>query len=125
MPDKVIYVAEDNLLQADVMQAALGAAGSYRTVFFTDGLELYRKVLESKPDLLILDIILPSLTGLAIARLLKYHDSFRDIPVIVTSSITEETIAEKVKKAGADIFLPKPFTMEDLLLIVEQMLARH
>jgi len=124
MMKKVIYIAEDNTLQTELMKAALGTVESYQTTFFDDGLELYQKVQESKPDLLILDIILPSLTGLAITRLLKFHDNYRDIPILVTSSITEKTIAEKAHKVGADKFLPKPFMVNDLLLYVEHLLSR-
>ncbi|MGV8121368.1 MAG: PleD family two-component system response regulator [Candidatus Xenobiia bacterium LiM19] len=123
MAQQVIYVAEDNSFQTEVIRAALDAVENYETSFFADGLELYQKVQDIKPDLLILDIILPSLTGLAITRMLKFHDNYRDIPILVTSSITEETIADKVKKVGADIFLPKPFMIQDMLLLVEQMLS--
>jgi two-component system phosphate regulon response regulator PhoB len=123
MSKKIIYVAEDNSLQVEVMKVTLGEVEGYDTVFLRDGLELYLLVQQRKPDLLILDIILPSLTGLAITRLLKYHDNYRDIPTLVTSSITEENIAERVRKAGGDVFLPKPFTIQDMLLLVEQLLS--
>jgi len=123
MSKKIIYVAEDNSLQVEVMKVTLGEVEGYDTVFLRDGLELYLLVQQKKPDLLILDIILPSLTGLAITRLLKYHDNYRDIPTLVTSSITEENIAERVRKAGGDVFLPKPFTIQDMLLLVEQLLS--
>lgn len=123
MSKKIIYVAEDNTLQVEVMKLTLGEVEGYDTVFLRDGLELYLLVQQKKPDLLVLDIILPSLTGLAITRLLKYHDGYRDIPILVTSSITEENIAERVRKAGGDVFLPKPFTIQDMLLHVERLLS--
>lgn len=120
---KTIYIAEDLPLQVALLRAAFEQDEKYRVEFFSDGLELYLAVQESPPDLLLLDIIMPSLSGLAIARLLKFHEKFSRIPILVMSSITEADIQEKATKAGADFFLPKPFDTNELLSQVGRLLS--
>lgn len=121
---QTLYIAEDQPLQVALLKAAFEAEKKYRTVFFSDGLELYLAVQESPPDMLLLDIIMPSLSGLAITRLLKYHDRFSQLPVLIMSSITETDIREKAARAGADFFLPKPFDMKELLQQVKRLITR-
>lgn len=120
---KRIYVAEDNPLQVELIRAMLGSLDGYQVSFFSDGLEIYQKVQQEKPDLLILDIILPSLSGLAISRLLKFHDDYREIPIMVMSSITDQNIDERVMGVGANIFIAKPFKMEEFLGTVQLLLS--
>jgi CheY-like chemotaxis protein len=110
-----IYLAEDTPVQAELMKAALHGIVGYEPYFFSDGLELYRKVLEEPPDMLVLDIILPSLSGLVIARLLKFHDQYKHIPILVVSSITDPDIKDQALSAGADRFLSKPYKIQDFL----------
>lgn len=122
MSRKKIYIAEDLPLQADLIRSALEPYEAYAPSLFRDGLEIYRRVLQERPDLLVLDIILPSLSGLAITRLLKFHDDYRNIPVLLISSITDPQIKEKCRNAGGDVFLPKPFDVSQLLELIEQFL---
>ena len=120
---KTIYIAEDQPLQTALLRAVFKEEKKYQVEFFSDGLELYLAVQESPPDMLVLDIIMPSLSGLAITRLLKFHEKFSNIRILVMSSITEADILEKATKAGADAFLPKPFETKELLLQVERLLS--
>lgn len=120
---KKIYVAEDNPLQVELIRVMLGTIEDVEADFFSDGLELYQKVQEERPDLLVLDIILPSLSGLAITRLLKFHDDFRDIPILVMSSITDPDIQDRVAAVGANMFIAKPFKMEEFLSYVQLLLS--
>lgn len=115
-----IYIAEDDPIQQKITTAVLS---SYQTVFFADGLELYQKTTADPPDLLILDIILPSLTGLAISRLVKFDEDLKRIPVLIVSSIIESDISEQVRQVGADAFLPKPLDMDAFVEHVERLLG--
>lgn len=120
MADKRIYIAEDDPIQQKITRAVLA---SYETLFFADGLELYRKAVDDPPDLMVLDIILPSLTGLAISRLIKFDEDCRKIPVMIVSSIVENDIEEQVRDVGADAFLPKPLDMDRFTEEIERLLA--
>lgn len=116
-----IYIAEDQPAQAELMETILGRQNRFTMTFFNNGLELYRRVQEDPPDVLLLDILLPVLNGLAITRLLKFHDDFSHIPVLVLSSITDPDIQARVMKAGADAFLPKPFEVSALVEQVNRL----
>ncbi len=91
--------------------------------FFPDGLDSYRKLQEEPLHMLVLDIIMPSMTGLAIARLVKFHEHYSHIPVLMMSSITDKDIRDKVEKVGANAFLPKPFKVNDLLSEIDRLIA--
>lgn len=124
MDKKKIYIGEDLSVLVKLIKIALNKKEEYVPSFFVDGLELYRKLQDSPPDMLVLDIIMPSMTGLAIARLVKFHEHYSHIPVLIMSSITDKNIRDKVEKVGANAFLPKPFKVYDLLHEIDRLLAR-
>jgi two-component system sensor histidine kinase/response regulator len=115
MAGKKVYIAEDFPMQIELLKALFEGDERFETTFFNDGLELYLQVQKEPPEVLILDIILPNLSGMAITRLLKFDDRHSSIPIIVTSSITDPAIKDRVGKVGGDYFLQKPFLAQDLL----------
>lgn len=126
MSKKKIYIAEDDPMLADIINTLLCTKENYETSFFNDGLALYQEVQNAAPDLLVIDIILPSLSGYAISRLVKFCEATKHIPIIVTSSITDGDVQEKVARVGADRFLPKPFDFDELLFLIDSFLeAKH
>lgn len=118
-----IFIAEDESHLAGLMKTALESGERYHVTLFADGLELYQSLQEKPPQLLILDILIPSLSGMAIARLSKFHRDLRAIPVILISGIQDEGIRDRAMQAGADLFLPKPFGMEELSSAVNELLS--
>ncbi len=119
----IIYIFEDFPMQVEFLKVVFKKEQRFDTYFFTDGLQGYNMVLEKKPDVMLLDIILPTLTGLAVTRLLKFHDDYKSIPILVTSSITDPDLKEQVEKAGADMFLSKTFSAEELIEKLNILLA--
>ena len=109
-----VYVAEDSPTQALFVKSILRFHPDLQVEMFEDGLSLYQQIQSQKPDFILLDIILPNLTGLAVCRLVKHHDSFKDIPLLMVSSITDADIADKAKAAGANGFLRKPLKKNEL-----------
>lgn len=77
----------------------------------------------SPPDMILLDVMLPHMAGDKKAKLLKSRDKSRGIPVLLISSKNEEELAQMVAKAGADGFLHKPFSADQLLNTVQTHLA--
>ncbi|MBS2039425.1 response regulator [bacterium] len=118
-----VYVVEDSPTQALGVKRALLQLSDLRVTIFHDGLEAYRAILAHKPDLLLMDLILPSLHGMALCRLLKFHLDYKQIPILIFSSITESDIADQVKAAGADDFLAKPFDPAELARRVQALVA--
>lgn len=119
---KRIYLAEDSPTQALRVRRILSSIPDVEVTTFGDGLEAYEGIQQSPPDLLLMDVIMPTLEGLAVCRLLKFQDTFRHLPILIFSSITDENIEEVVRNVRADAYLRKPFTSEDLVNWVERLL---
>jgi two-component system sensor histidine kinase/response regulator len=117
-----ICLTEDSPVQTMRVKKILAALPEVELTCFDDGLKAYLYVLKSPPDLLLLDLILPGLHGLAVCRLLKFHESRRAMPIIVFSSITDGDLGEQANAAGANGFLRKPFLGEELLAQIRAFL---
>jgi PleD family two-component response regulator len=117
-----IYIAEDSPTQALRVRRILSSVPDCELTFFTDGLDIYLAVQQDPPDMLLLDLILPTLHGLAISRLLKFEEHYYDIPIIIFSSMLEDDIADQARNVGACAFIPKPFNPDDLLAEVAKNL---
>lgn len=116
----VVYVVEDQENVADGLERVLSGKG-YTPKIFGDGLEAYAQVFEHPPDLLVLDVLLPSLNGLALAHLVKGNEDLQHVPVLVVSSLSED-VAEAAAEAGVDALLPKPFEVEAFVREVQRLL---
>lgn len=84
-----------------------------------EGLNLARTI---EPDLILLDINLPKLNGFALCRLLKFDEQFKHIPIIMWTWRDSEPDKKSGESAGADYYLPKPFSVRKLQSIIEQLL---
>jgi two-component system alkaline phosphatase synthesis response regulator PhoP len=111
---KRIYIAEDDMGIAELVRLSLAKIDGIALTFFSNGLDLYRKVQEDPPDGVICDIILPGLDGLAAIRLIKFSETYRHVKVLTISSIIDSDIAQQVSSVGADDFLRKPFRPADV-----------
>lgn len=89
-----------------------------------DALKIVRDE-ERRPNLIIADIIMPGLDGLNLCRILKFDKNFKDIPIIIISSIPGIDVTEKIKKVRADDFFSKPVDMEKFLERVRELLAAN
>lgn len=119
---KKIYVAEDSPTQALFVKSILRFQEDCEVEVFQDGLSLYQRILHDPPSCVVLDIILPNLTGLAVCRLLKFHDRYKAIPILMVSSITESDIAQQALSVGANAFLHKPLKKNELQQKVAELL---
>src|SRR3990172_8834934 len=109
-----ILLVEDNKLQAKQTTDCLEAAG-YQVVWADTGLGGFKIVKTQKPDLVLLDVVLPDKDGQEICRFIKADESIRDIPIIMLTA--KSGLKEKVTglNIGADDYLSKPFNEEELL----------
>ena len=115
MSDKVrILVVDDEPDLVQLVSIRLQAAG-YEVTSAYDGQQALDRVKESKPDLIILDLMLPKMDGYKVCRLLKFDERYQKIPVLI---FTARAQAEDIKLAmdcGADAYLTKPFEAPVLL----------
>jgi len=85
--------------------------------------QAYTYLEESKPDLIVADIMMPGVDGLTMIRQIKSQPEFSDIPTVVLSALATETDRAAALQAGANAFLAKPFTSNELRDVIEPILS--
>lgn len=117
-----ILIAEDSATDMEYIKNALKETG-HELIFATDGEEAERKAKTENPDLIILDVVMPKKNGYQICRDLKKDERFKNIPIIMVTSKSQESDKFWGKKQGADEYITKPFEPIDLLLAVKKYLS--
>lgn len=114
-----VMVVDDAKSELKLIEGILKTAG-HEVVCFPDGEELEERVVLERPDLLLLDIVMPHRNGYEILRSLKRDERTRAMPVVLVSSKNQESDRVWGKRQGADEYLGKPFTAEQLVTVVRQ-----
>jgi DNA-binding response OmpR family regulator len=119
MSKKKILIIDDSELVLVMAKDALEEAG-FEVFTATNGIEANSFIFSTmnRPDLIILDIMMPLLDGNKKAKILKEKEFSRDIPIIFISSKTDEELAKLVADAGADGYIRKPFTSQAIVAAV-------
>ena len=124
LPSKIL-IADDNIQNCELLDAHLQEE-NYEIFMSHDGLETLEKVTEHQPDLVLLDIMMPKLSGYAVCQKLKENAETADIPILVVTALYEKGDIEKAVKSGCDDFLSKPINSIELKTRVRSMLrVRH
>ena len=116
---KTILIVEDNDLNMKVANDLLEANG-YRILQSRDGLDALKIARESKPDLILMDIQLPGMSGLEVAKLIKNDENLKAIPIIAVSAFMMKGDEAIYRQGGCDGCIAKPITGSELLEIVEK-----
>ncbi len=120
MKEKILIV-EDNPRNMRLLKVTLRAK-DYTLLEATDGGEALDMAVREQPDLIIMDIQLPKVTGLAVTRRLREIPEFRHIPIIAITAYAMKGDREQVIKAGCDAYLPKPINTRELPGMIAAML---
>ncbi|MBI9009247.1 MAG: response regulator transcription factor [Tenericutes bacterium] len=120
----LIFSVEDDQNIQNVIQIALRNS-NYEISSFDDAKSLYKRLENEKPDLFLLDIMLPDLDGLEILKHLKSNPQFQDIPVMIISAKISEVDKVIGLDSGADDYLIKPFGVLELVSRVKALLRRY
>lgn len=118
-----ILIVDDSALVLAMAGDALKAAG-YEVFTAANGIEAnsYIYSTTNKPDLIILDIMMPLLDGNKISKILKKQNHSQDIPIVFISSKSEAELVSLVQEAGADGYICKPFTPQSIVTCVRKVL---
>jgi two-component system phosphate regulon response regulator PhoB len=119
----IILVVEDEAPLLTLLRYNLEKQG-FRVEEAADGQEALMRVAEAKPDLILLDWMLPALSGLEVCRQIRRRPATRDLPIIMVTARTEDQDAVRALDTGADDYIAKPFAMEALLARIRALLRR-
>ena len=112
-----VMVVDDAYSELKLMESILKNAG-HQVVTLIDGEALEDKVSSERPDVLLLDIVLPKRNGFELLRSLKRNENTKTTPIVLVSSKNQESDKAWGRRQGADDYLPKPFTSDQLLTMV-------
>ena len=118
-----VLIVEDNALNMRLFSDLLEASG-YNTLQCQDGGKATSLALEEQPDLIIMDIQLPEVSGLDITRWLKDDDRTSQIPVLAVTAFAMRTDEMLVREAGCEGYLSKPIQVRSFLKTVDDLIAR-
>lgn len=119
-----ILVADDDPIVLRFLEALLSDAG-YEVCTAGDGEQALQKIREEKPDMVILDLVMPYRDGFDICRTVRQSPSTRTLPIIVLSMKDKESDIIRCFEAGADEFVRKPFNALELIARIRKILDRR
>lgn len=96
---------------------------NYEVLTAYDGEEALEKARQERPDLIILDLMMPKMSGSEVCRLLKSDEKYREIPIIILTALAQKGDEALARDAGADEYVAKPFEPEVLLRKVRKLLS--
>ena len=116
-----VLIADDNLANRELLEAYLVDVGC-ETEFAEDGQETVEKAVSFKPDLILLDVMMPKLSGFEVCQKLKDDPELRNIMILMVTALNELGDIERAVDAGTNDFLSKPVNRVELIKRVENML---
>ena len=120
MEKRKLLLVEDEEDLAAMVSFRLRAAG-YEVAVAYDGEEALEKVKTERPDLIILDLMIPKIDGYQVCDRLKKDPAFSKIPILIFTAKAQQKDIERGKRAGADDYLIKPFQPQDLLEKIREL----
>ncbi|MGN6370102.1 MAG: response regulator [Phycisphaerae bacterium] len=121
LPTSTILVVDDNQQNVELMQAYLETLNCTVHVA-VDGVDALEKVPKVNPDLILLDIMMPRMSGFEVCRRLKANPETREIPILMVTALNELGDIERGVESGTDDFLTKPINKLELLTRVKSLL---
>jgi len=118
---KILFI-EDEPDQIMMFKMRLEANG-YKVITAMDGEEGLKKVFEEKPDIVLLDVIMPKVDGYEVCRRMKTSDVTSHIPILIISASGVGNAEERCLAAGADDYIRKPCESEDLLVKIKKLIG--
>jgi DNA-binding response OmpR family regulator len=118
---KLLLIVEDEKDMAEIIKLRLEANG-YSVILAEDGQEGLEKAKKEKPDLIVLDIMLPKMDGYKVCGLLKSNYKYAKIPIILFTARAQDKDKEMAKEVGANAYITKPFDPEQLLKKIGELL---
>ena len=121
---KTVLIVEDNELNMKLFNDLLEAHG-YGVIQTRDGLSALDLAREHRPDLILMDIQLPEVSGIEVTKWLKEDDELRHIPVIAVTAFAMKGDEEKIREGGCEAYISKPISVTSFLATIDQFSGRQ
>ena len=118
---KTVLIVEDNELNMKLFHDLLDAHG-YKTLQTRNGMEALSLAREHRPDLILMDIQLPEVSGLEVTKWLKEDDQLRKIPVVAVTAFAMKGDEEKMREGGCEAYIAKPISVGKFIETVRRFL---
>jgi two-component system cell cycle response regulator DivK len=119
---KTVLIVEDNELNMKLFHDLLDAHG-YKTLQTRSGLEALKIAREQRPNLILMDIQLPEVSGLEVTRWLKDDEELREIPVIAVTAFAMKGDEQRIRQGGCEAYISKPISIVTFLETVRRYLG--
>jgi two-component system, cell cycle response regulator DivK len=119
---KRVLIVEDNDLNMKLFHDLLEAHG-YSTLQTKDGMEALKLARQHHPDLILMDIQLPEVSGLEVTKWIKEDDDLKAIPIIAVTAFAMKGDEEKIREGGCEAYIAKPISVANFLQTVERFLS--
>ena len=123
MSARKILVVDDEIDLVETLRFPLELEG-YNVLVSHDGEDALNQARKEKPDLILLDLMLPKLDGYKVCRLLKFDERYKHIPILMLTAKTQEKDKILGMETGADEYITKPFEMDYLIEKVKAYLSK-
>ncbi len=126
LPPSTVMIVDDNAQNLELLTAYMEDIPNIKTIPATNGNEAMDLIAQSPPDLILLDVMMPKMSGFEVCRRLKTTPETRDIQIIMVTALNEMGDHERAIESGTDEFLTKPVNRLELITRVKSLLrVRH
>ena len=122
---KQIWVVDDDEEMGRVVGLMLKLLDSEATLFLNARSTVQTLLTGKKPDLMIVDINMPEVSGLDLVEFLRRRAEWKSMPIVILSSEAGDTMVDKALRYGADSYITKPVTLEELEASIEEAFSKH
>ena len=119
---KTVLIVEDNELNMKLFHDLLDAHG-YRTLQTRSGMDALKLARHHRPDLILMDIQLPEVSGLEVTRWLKDDDELRDIPVVAVTAFAMKGDEERIRQGGCEAYISKPISIGGFIETIRRFIG--
>ena len=120
--EKTVLIVEDNELNMKLFHDLLDAHG-YKTIETRNGMEALKLAREHRPDLILMDIQLPEVSGLEVTKWLKEDDELREIPVVAVTAFAMKGDEERIRRGGCEAYISKPITIGTFIATIRRFIG--
>jgi len=122
-PEHTVLLVDDNAQNLELLEIYMEDLPEVRVVTATNGLEAMAKVAEESPELILLDIMMPKMSGFEVCKRIKSDPKTRDIIVVMVTALNETSDIERAAECGTDDYISKPIERKAVVGLVRNLLA--